>query len=362
MANKMYIQIMDNRQIIQSMIFSRLRGQLNVYELRLLMRVVEFAQIEIQGLDISRNMGPNEHDLTGKVVEIPLMSVLSGSSHHYDRVLEAAKSMMKKLVEHYEPNGGSWKAACLVSAAESTKGEGCVRLYIQPWVWNAILDFTKGFVKFDLARALSLSSAHAVRLYFLMSNQQQPICYSFNELRKLFGLEGLYARGNDFVRKVLLPAKRELDAKSPWSCDIRPIKDGRKLETCMFYPYEQRDKYSQGVPERTIAAKYPAVWSTHALYTYMRYNLEFSPVELARNSALLVDAVNYLENPVGVIADMAYRARLREQFPGKGWFINGLKAEIDKVKPEVQAEFARKQQEAMQQALAATPAEGAPAP
>ena len=195
------------------MIFSRLRGQLSVYELRLLMRVVEFAQIEIQGLDISKNMGPNEHDLTGKVVEIPLMSVLSPGSHHYDRVLDAAKSMMKKLVEHYEPNGGTWKAACLVSAAESTKGEGCVRLYIQPWVWNAILDFTKGFVKFDLARALSLSSAHAVRLYFLMSNQQQPICYSFNELRKIFGLEGLYARGNDFVRKVLLPAKAELDEK-----------------------------------------------------------------------------------------------------------------------------------------------------
>ena len=353
---------MDNKQIIQSMIFSRLRGQLSVYELRLLMRVVEFAQIEIQGLDISKNMGPNEHDLTGKVVEIPLASVISTGSHHYDRVLDAARSMMRKLVEHFEPEGGSWKAACLVSAAESNKGEGLVRLYIQPWVWDTILDFTRGFVKFDLAAALSLSSAHAIRLYFLMSNQKQPISYSFNELRKLFGLQGLYARGNDFVRKVLLPAKRELDAKSPWSCDIRPIRDGRKLETCMFYPYEQKDKYSLGVPEKTMAAKYPAVWSTHALYTYMRYNLEFSPVELGRNSALLVDAVNYLDNPVGVIADMAYRARLREVYPGKGWFINGLKAEIDKVKPEAQANFAKKQQDAMQQALAATQENGAAEP
>ncbi len=323
---------MDNKNVIQSYLFSRLRGALNVYELRLLMRVVEYAQCELQGLVIAERRGPSEHDLTGRVVEVPLMSVIPKGSHHYDRVLSAARSMMSKLVEHFDTERSSWKAATLVSAAECVRGEGCVRLFIQPWVWDCILDFTKGFVKFDLGVAMRLSSAHAVRLYFLMSYQQRPICYSFNELRRLFGVSDIYSRNNDIVRKILLPAKAELDAKSPWSCDIRPMRDGRKLATCMFFPYEQRDKYSEGVIDKAEHAKYPAVWAYHELYQYMRYNLDFSPVELGRNKVLLHQFGEYVPRALECLADMAFRARLREQMPGKGWFINAMRAELDKYK------------------------------
>lgn len=321
---------MDNKNIIQSMIFSRIRGSLSVYELRLLMRVVEFAQCELQGLIIADSIGPTEHNLAGRVVEIPLSSVIADGSHHYDRVLQAATSMMRKIIEHYDSTNLSWKAATLVSAAESTKGEGCVKLYIQPWVWDSILDFTKGFVKYDLGAALKLSSAHAVRLYFLMSYQKQPICYSFNELRRLFGVEGVYSRNNDIVRKILVPAKAELDAKSPWSCDIRPLRDGRKLSTCMFYPYEQRDKYSEGVELKAEHAKHPGVWAYHAIYQYMRYNLEFSPLELGRNKAMIHEYGDLVPDGLQLLADMSYRAHRREVFPGKGWFINAMRAEIEK--------------------------------
>lgn len=325
--------IMDNKNIIQSYLFSRLRASLNVYELRLLMRVVEFAQCEIQGLIIAENKGPVEHSLTGRVVEIPLSSVLMSGSHHYDRVQAAARSLMKKIVEHIDLNAGKWTAATLVSAAESYKGEGTVKLYIQPWVWDCILDFTRGFVKFDLGAALKLSSPYAVRLLFLMSYQKQPICYSFNELRRLFGVEELYAKNNDFVRRVLLPAKQELDAKSPWSCDIRPMREGRKLTTCMFYPYEQRDKYSPEVFEKGEQAKYPSVWAYHGVYQYMRYNLEFSPVELGRNKLLIHQYSEFVPDALSLLADMTYRARMRENMPGKGWFIEAMRSELEKHRP-----------------------------
>lgn len=325
---------MDNKNIIQSYLFTRLRASLNVYEMRLLLRIVEYAQCELEGLVIARNMGPAEHDLAGKVVEVPFMSVIMGGSHHYDRVLDAAKSLMRKIVEHYEPVSGSWQAATLVSAAKSEKGGGCVQLYIQPWVWDCILDFTKGFRKLDLGAALKLSSAHAIRLLTLVSYQDRPFCFSFNELRRLFGAEGIYPKNNDFVRRVLLPAKKELDDKSPWSCDIRPMRDGRKLSTCMFFPYEQRDKYSRNVSEKGEHAKYPGVWAYHEIYSYMRYNLNFSPVELGRNKALVHQFAERVPDAVATLADMAYRARLRENMPGKGWFINAMKQEYEKHKPD----------------------------
>lgn len=340
-----------DKNIIQSYIFSRIRSRMSVTEMRLLMRVVEFAQCELQGLIIAKNMGPTGHNLVGKVVEIPMAAVLPDGSHHYERALEAAKSLMTKIVEHYEPTSGMWKAASFVSAAESQSGEGLIKLYIHPWVWDCILDFTKGFVKYDLGAAMRLNSPYAMKLFFLVSNQRQPISYSFNELERLFGTAGKYVRRNDFVRKVLLPAKAELDANAPWSCDLRPMKDGRRLEYCMIYPFEQRDKYSEGIVERGEHAKAPTVWAYHQVYAYLRYNVDFSPVELGRNKALIHEFAENCPRAVEMIADMNYRAKLRKDPPGKGWFVAAMKAELAKAKQDKKDDFALRKQEQLSKIL-----------
>ena len=318
--------------MIQSYLFSRIRSRLSVIEMRILMRIVEFAQCEIEGLIIAKSMGPTDHDLVGRVVELPFKSVLPEGSHHYERVSAAAKSLMTKIVEHFEPSSGYWRAASFVSAVESVPGDGVLKLYIHPWVWDCILDFTKGYVKYDLSVAMRLQSPYAIKLFFLMSNQKQPISYSFNELERLFGTEGRYARRNDFVRKVLMSAKQELDCSAPWSCDIRPMKDGRRLEYCMFYPFEQREMYSNGIVERSEHAKYPSVWAYHQLYQYLRYNLDFSPVELGRNKALIHEFADACPDAVALVADMHARALKRAERPGKGWYVNGMKSELNKNK------------------------------
>lgn len=321
-----------DKNVIQSYIFSRIRSRMSVLEMRLLMRVVEFAQCVLEDIIIAKNLGPMQHDLCGKVIDIPVSSVLMPGSHHYDRVIDAAKSLMAKIVEHYEPGSGSWKAASFVSAAEYSSGNGVIRLYIHPWVWDCILDFTRGFVKYDLSVAMRLQSPYAIKLFFLVSNQKQPISYSFNELERFFGTEGKYARRNDFVRKVLMPAKAELDAKAPWSCDLRPMKDGRRLEYCMLYPFEQKEKYSEGIVARSEHAKFPSVWAYHQLYQYMKYNLDFSPVELGRNKALIHEFAELVPDATGVVADMHARAARRKDPPGKGWYINAIKDEIEVAK------------------------------
>lgn len=325
----------DNKNVIQSYLFSRIRSRMSICEMRILMRLVEFAQCELQGLVIADNIGPNGNNLVGKCVEIPIASVLPPGSHHYEAVPAAAKSLMSKIVEHYEPGTGSWTAATFVSAASTVAGKGLIMIYVQPWVWDCILDFTKGFVKYDLAAAMSIVSPYALKLYFLMSNQKQPISYSFAELNRLFGTEGKYERRNDFVRKVLLPAKKELDEKSPWSCDIRPMKDGRSLEYCMFFPYEQPTKYSEGVRERTEHAKYPNLWAYHEIYQYMRYNLDFSPAELGRNKALIHEFAEKVPHSGAVLAEMNMRAHKRKEQPGKGWYINAMKDELSKQKGRI---------------------------
>lgn len=300
--------------------------------MRILMRIVEFAQCELQGLIIRRNMRKIEHELNGKVVELPIRSVIPSGSHHYSEVHQAVMSLMKKIVQHYDPETNEWKAASMVSMAKSEKKSGKIFLSIHPWVWDCILDFTKGFVRYDLSAAMSIKSPYALKLYFLMSNQQQPINYSFNELYRLFGTEGKYKRANDFIRKVLIPAQKELNEKSPWSCDIRPMKDGRKLETCMFYPFEQKEKYSEGIEQAALSGKMPTLFGQHQLYQYLRYNIGFEAHELGAHKILLSDLATYHDNPVGFVASLRERALKKGGTVGKGWYINAIKDEISKYK------------------------------
>lgn len=271
-----------------------------------------------------------EHELNGKVVELPIKSVLKEKSHHYEEVHRAVMALMKKVVQHFDPETNTWLAASMVSMARSEKKSGIIQLSIHPWVWDCILDFTKGFVRYDLSAAMSIKSPYALKLYFLMSNQKSPISYSFNELYRLFGTEGKYKRANDFVRKVLVPAKKELDEKSPWSCDLRPMKDGRKLENCMFYPYEQKEKYSEGVELKNLSGKMPTLFGQHQLYQYLRYNIGFEPNEIGAHKQLLSDLCTYHDNPVGFVAELRERALKKNGTVGKGWYINAIKDEISK--------------------------------
>ena len=56
----------------------------------------------------------------------------------------------------------------------------------------------------------------------------EPIIYPVAKLKEMFAIKDKYKQINDFVRKVIEPAKRELDAAAPYSFDFEPVKDGRK--------------------------------------------------------------------------------------------------------------------------------------
>ena len=95
-------------------------------------------------------------------------------------------------------------------------------------LWEAILDYRSGYRKLDVKRAIALKSVYAIRFYELFSGKTEPIIYPVAKLKEMFAIKDKYKQINDFVRKVIEPAKRELDAAAPYSFDFEPVKDGRK--------------------------------------------------------------------------------------------------------------------------------------
>ncbi|MCZ2609843.1 replication initiation protein, partial [Bacteroides fragilis] len=60
-------------------------------------------------------------------------------------------------------------------APEIKKNSGSVKFYVFDNIWRCLLDFTKGFKKYELITAMKFKSAYAMRFYELMSGQTKPL-------------------------------------------------------------------------------------------------------------------------------------------------------------------------------------------
>ena len=67
-----------------------------------------------------------------------------------------------------------------------------------------------------------------------MSGQTTPLTFTFTKLKEMFQLTDKYPRTPDFIKRVIEPAKRELDEKSPFSFEYRYKEPDKNEKT--YYP------------------------------------------------------------------------------------------------------------------------------
>ena len=71
-----------NRNVIQSYIFSAMRARLSIYQMRIIYRLVDFAQSEIDGILIKDNMTRITHSLRHVDLSMSVRSVMPGKLSH----------------------------------------------------------------------------------------------------------------------------------------------------------------------------------------------------------------------------------------------------------------------------------------
>lgn len=243
---------MDNQDktLIQSYKFTTVRNNIGIYGQRLLLRIVEAVQEEMEGLtfkngkDVRKIDVKTETNLFGeKEFTMPLSSIMKS-----ENLTQSVKDDIRALAFSafdYE-DGDTWITAPFFAEVEIKKGTRVLRAVMRPIVWEALMDYSKGFRKFSLDKAMAFKSAYSLRFYQLMSLQTEPISYSLDELRKMFALEHRYQKTKDFIKNTIVKAKEELDSCSPYTFDWQPVysrttKSGRpSITSIRFIPRYQR--------------------------------------------------------------------------------------------------------------------------
>jgi plasmid replication initiation protein len=144
----------------------------------------------------------------------------------------------------------------------------------------------------------------------------------------MFRVEKKYKLTADFIRWVVEPAKRELDAKSPYSFEYTPLKTGRKITSIKFYPVEIPQNKDEELEKYALQKQIsPSLMFNDKMnWQYLREHYNFSMPELQNNIDLFKRAEKEIPDFLRFMSEVKAKAN-RASNP-KGYLINALRKKL----------------------------------
>ena len=316
-------------QLVQSYIFSVCRSSLSLYEQRIVLRIVEFAQRVLAG-DTMRDIVGRRLSIDDNVhISLNLRDIMcdDDKAKHYDYVREAFSSLLSRKVEFLDADKKMWYGSSVIYNCSIVKASGKATFYVSRVFLCALLDFTKGYCQYDLQVALSLKSPYSVRLFMLLCNQSHPVEFSIDQLKRMLCQDpDAYQQSADFIKRVVEPARKELDAKGCNSFTISKVSGAyNKTVALIFHPIKRAkaDNLRAQVSTARIIDRH--------LWIILSSQAGFSYRELSAHKELWED-FQQVPDCLSIALDIVARARAGGK--KKGWIIQAIRAETEKFKPE----------------------------
>lgn len=281
---------LPNKAVFQSYIWTCAKYDFSPYEKRIIYRLIEFAQHWLEGVKIKDHMHKIEPTDCGVNITMPVADILRDETdNNYAKAKAAFTSLSKKGAEYEDDE--IWFYTAIIEHPKIKKGTGVATFHVYEPVWRAALDFTKGFKKYELVTAMKFKSVYAMRFYELMSGQTTPLFVPLegsDGLRERFNLQGKYERVNDFRRKVIDVAKKELDKFSPYSFVAKEEKEGKKVIGWTLFPVFFEDREDPALQEQARIAKVTArLQLENNVYDYLKFSFDFKSDEINKNKKTL---------------------------------------------------------------------------
>ena len=181
----------------------------------------------------------NRYDKDFKTYEIPVKAIagilgVGADSKFYRQVKDMTFSILKKPFKYFNEKGEevqqNWFSVCKY-------GNGIAKFRFDKELKPYLLDLKKNFTSYQLGYAVKLNSFFSIKLYQLLKSYDDVGRYeaTIDELKWGLGINiDEYYRYNDFKKRILLPAQKELKEKTDISFTFKETKRVRKINTIKF--------------------------------------------------------------------------------------------------------------------------------
>jgi len=311
--------IIVNKDLIQSYILTTARYDFSVYEKRILYRIVEMLQDKLKGLTLDKNYSIQDLLFDDKLIQVPIQAfLLDEEDKNYARVKKALIDLEGKKFEYDDEK--NWKLLRLIHKPTIDKLGSFVTFELVKEVYDAFLSFSKGFRKLELKTAMQFTSVYSMRFYELLSNQKTPLTYSIEHLKIMFQVENKYKRNDDFIKRIVIQAKTELDKKSPYSFTYKLIKTGRQITHIVLFPVYQKE--FRDVELEKKQSNPSAYYVKNNITTYLKQTFGFTNDGINKNIELIQDATKKFD----LLLELSkLKAKALKAANTQGYVINALK-------------------------------------
>jgi hypothetical protein len=294
--------VIKNKEVLQSYIITAAKYDFSIYEKRILYRQIEIEQELLQGQKARKGVIIETNLWKDKKYTIPVKWLLKDEEdkNHY-QIRKAFKALMSKIIEYdtREVSG----AFPLIQRFELNKRSEYVTWQVPHEIVDVIVNFAHGFRKYELKTAMEFESIYSMRFYELMSGKEEPITFGIDKLKEMFRLENKYKQVNDFLRFVIIPAKKELDEKSPYSFEYAINKEGRKYKSITFYPIKIAKNIDDDVRLNSVIKGLSIRYAIpKEVEEYMMNNFGITTKELKQHYKLL-EAANKSLDLLGLLTE-----------------------------------------------------------
>lgn len=304
-------------------------------QMRLKYRIIQQLQRLFAGIPLSG--GEVDPSLVRQyTLRIPLASV--DQDNHYDRVRRAAREMSQVIVS-YEDADYEWVDFHIIDrVARRRAGEhsGEMEVTVSADFIRCLLSQRGWQTFYEVDRMVSLSSVYSMRMYELVARQDRlghSLNFTFPRLKAMLGLQGRYARLDDFVRRVVRPAQLELDRVCPYTFTftVSPGTDGTPV--FRFTSVRQRGMESQGAEHRRLRGRIALCVamsdvSRHILTSREYYG--FTATEVRNNLDLFLEFQRRSPRRLDIVLLELLDSALEKDNP-KGWLIGALRGRLSEL-------------------------------
>ncbi len=323
---------LKNKELIQSYLVTTAKYDFSVYEKRILYRVIEAIQFELQGKKLNDTFIID--GLYGdKTVKIPISSFLvNEEDHNHTRIKKALTDLRNKTIEIDDKR--EWRLFGIIDKPVIKKYDSTVEFIIDRDIYAALLNFAKGFRKYDLKVAYEFESVYSMRFYELISEQKNKQRYPIEWLKERFKIQNKYTnRPSEFIRYVIEFAKKELDKKSPYSFDYELIYDCRKIVAIDLYPKHIVKNEDPEFERAKLIKKTSPQWViNNYIINALKEKFGFTKSEIEKNLILFESAQELMDDFLLFITTKHGKSAHLEPNKAKGWFINAVKGELKLLK------------------------------
>lgn len=326
--------IINNKEVLQSYILTTAKYDYSVYEKRILYRIIELNQSLIEGKKLNQNYSIEKDIYDDVKYTLPVSAFLNNKEDYEDknhaRIKNALRSLQKKIISYDDEK--EYKSDGIIFKVRINKYSQSVSFFVTDWIYQTLMDFSKGFRKYELETAMKFESVYAMRFYELLSEQKKPINYSIENLKDMFGLMDKYKLTTNFINKVIIPAKKELDGKSPYTFNYEKLTAGKKTTGIKFIPIYQPQFEDENLKKMKLNKQISKRWFIPKnIEDYLIHNFEFTDKELKNNLNLFESLYNYLSEDE--LLDFLVELREPSVYANnrKGFIIGALKKKFEQI-------------------------------